>query len=60
MDRPRRTNILCQTKVQPDLMKLVPGQKYKLLCSVGVSQANERNGKTYPASVDLNIIKVHS
>ena len=58
MDRPKRTNILCETKKQPDILNLSPGQKYKLLCSVGVSKANERNGKSYPASVNLNIIKV--
>ena len=60
MDRPRRTNILCETKRQGELLKLNPGQKYKLLCSVAVNQSNERNGKVYPASVNLNIIKVQS
>ncbi len=59
MPKPKRTNILCETKKQPDLLNLNPGQKYKLVCSVGVRQPNERDGKKYPASVSINILKVN-
>lgn len=60
MQRPKRTNILCETKRQGEILSLTPGQKYKLLCSVTCSQPNERNGKSYPASTNLNIIKVQN
>ena len=56
MKQPRATNILCETASQSDLRKLEVGKKYRLLCSLGVRQANEKNGKQYPASLGLNII----
>ena len=56
MKNPKRTNILCASATQPELRKLEVGKKYKLLCSLGVRQPNEKNGRQYPASLGLNII----
>lgn len=56
MKSPKRTHILCESQTQADLRKLEVGKKYKLLCSLGIRQPNEKNGRKYPASLGLNII----
>lgn len=56
MPRPKQTRILCDSDKDKNLLNLERGKKYRLLCSLGVRQPNERNGKRYPASLGLNIL----
>lgn len=58
MPRPKKTNILCESKRDNYIKNLDWGKKYKLQVSIGVRQPNERDGKKYPAAINLNILKV--
>lgn len=60
MSRPKKTNILCETKRDNHIKNLAWGKRYKLQVSVGVRQPNERNGKQYPATINFSILKVLS
>ena len=57
MPRPQRTNVLFNINENKDLLNLQPNQKYKCMCSLSVRQPNEKNGRTYPASININILK---
>ena len=58
LDRPPVTNILCEVGKSAHLQQLKSGEKYKLQTTLGVSKANESDGKYYPASLSINIVKV--
>lgn len=58
MSKPVTHKILCDNKVDGQLINLTPNKQYKLLCSIGVNKANTKDGVTYPASVNLNVLKV--
>jgi hypothetical protein len=36
---------------------LVPGKEYFFRCAIGINSANERDGKTYPARINLKIFE---
>ena len=57
MSRPPRTNVLFDVNEQKELLDLKPGQKYRVQCSLRVRQPNEKDGRKYPAQLNLNILK---
>lgn len=57
MSRPKKTNVLFNVNEDKHLLDLKPGQKYKCQVALGVRQPNEKNGRQYPAQLNINVIK---
>lgn len=57
MPRPKKTTILFNTQEQAHLFELKPNQKYKLQVSLTINPPNSKDGKEYPAQLNINIIK---
>lgn len=55
-DEPSLTRILCSTERKGQFMQLKPGTKYHFNLGLGISKANESDGKYYPASVSYDIL----